>query len=52
MLLSDDGLRLIKSFEGYHRKLKDGSCIAYRCPAGGNETRPRNVNVMWCIATL
>ncbi|MGD9724718.1 MAG: lysozyme [Pirellulales bacterium] len=34
MKLSDEGLRLIKSFEGYHTKLKDGSCIAYRCPAG------------------
>lgn len=34
MQLSDEGLRLIKSFEGYHRKLKDGSCTAYRCPAG------------------
>lgn len=34
MKLSDEGLRLIKSFEGYHTKLKDGSCAAYLCPAG------------------
>jgi len=34
MQLSDEGVRLIKSFEGYHRKLKDGRCLAYRCPAG------------------
>jgi lysozyme len=33
MKLSEDGLRLIKSFEGYHRKLPDGRCVAYRCPA-------------------
>jgi len=31
--LSAEGLRLIKSFEGYHTKLKDGRCTAYRCPA-------------------
>lgn len=34
MKLSDNGVRLIKRFEGYHRKLPDGGCIAYRCPAG------------------
>lgn len=34
MKLSDEGLRLIKSFEGYHTRLKDGSCTAYLCPAG------------------
>lgn len=34
MKLSDNGIRLIKRFEGYHRKLPDGGCIAYRCPAG------------------
>lgn len=32
--LSAEGLRLIKSFEGYHTKLPDGRCTAYRCPAG------------------
>lgn len=32
--LSQSGLDLIKSFEGYHRALPDGRCIAYRCPAG------------------
>ena len=33
MQISDEGLRLIKSFEGYHTRLKDGSCTAYLCPA-------------------
>lgn len=33
MKISDEGLRLIKSFEGYHTRLKDGSCAAYLCPA-------------------
>ena len=34
MKLSEEGLRLICSFEGYHTKQEDGSCKAYRCPAG------------------
>lgn len=34
MKLSSEGLRLVKSFEGYHTKLPDGGCKAYRCPAG------------------
>ena len=34
MKLSDEGLRLIKSFEGYHEAREDGSCEAYQCPAG------------------
>lgn len=34
MNISDEGLRLIKSFEGYHTRQKDGSCAAYLCPAG------------------
>ena len=34
MNISDEGLRLICSFEGYHTHLKDGSCAAYLCPAG------------------
>ena len=33
MKISDEGLRLVKSFEGYHTRLKDGSCAAYLCPA-------------------
>jgi lysozyme len=32
--LSDAGVDLIKGFEGYHRSLPDGRCIAYKCPAG------------------
>jgi GH24 family phage-related lysozyme (muramidase) len=31
MKLSEVGLRLITSFEGYHRKLADGSAAAYLC---------------------
>lgn len=34
MKLSDRGLAMIREFEGYHRRLPDGNCIAYRCPAG------------------
>lgn len=33
MHISDEGLRLIKSFEGYYTKQPDGSCVAYLCPA-------------------
>lgn len=33
MQISDEGLRLVKSFEGFHTRLKDGSCAAYLCPA-------------------
>lgn len=32
--LSDAGLDLIREFEGYHRALPNGDCIAYKCPAG------------------
>ncbi len=34
MKLSEEGFRLIRSFEGFHTKLKNGKCKAYRCPAG------------------
>ena len=34
MKLSDDGKRLIYSFEGLHTLLKDGRYAAYLCPAG------------------
>lgn len=34
MKLSKKGLDLICSFEGYLKKQPDGSCKAYRCPAG------------------
>lgn len=34
MKLSENGLRLIKSFEGYHTRTSDGGCHAYKCPAG------------------
>jgi len=32
--ISDAGLDFIKGFEGYHRALPNGDCVAYRCPAG------------------
>jgi len=34
MNVSQNGLDLIKDFEGYHRKLADGRCTTYYCPAG------------------
>jgi lysozyme len=34
MMLSDDGLRFIAGFEGYHESLPDGRCRAYRCVVG------------------
>lgn len=34
MRISDKGLDLIKAQEGYHTRQEDGSCKAYRCPAG------------------
>lgn len=34
MELSAEGYRLVKNFEGYHRELPDGGCVAYRCPSG------------------
>ena len=34
MKLSDQGLDLIKEFEGYLTKQSDGSCKAYQCQAG------------------
>ncbi len=35
MRMSQRGLdELIKAYEGYHAEQKDGSCKAYRCPAG------------------
>lgn len=33
MNISEEGLRLIKSFEGYHTRLQNGDCAAYLCPA-------------------
>lgn len=34
MKISNTGLEMIKDFEGYHAKLPNGDCRAYRCPAG------------------
>ena len=34
MEISQKGLELITSFEGYHRKLPNGDCTTYYCPAG------------------
>lgn len=34
MNISEEGLDLIKELEGYHERQPDGTCKAYRCPAG------------------
>lgn len=34
MYISQSGIDFIKSFEGYHRRLPDGNCTTYYCPAG------------------
>ncbi len=34
MKISDEGIRLIKSFEGFHTRLPDGSCTAYQTYLG------------------
>jgi GH24 family phage-related lysozyme (muramidase) len=34
MKISAAGVELIRSFEGYHRKLPNGDCTTYLCPAG------------------
>jgi lysozyme len=33
MKLSQAGIDFVKSFEGYHRRLPNGDCVAYLCPA-------------------
>lgn len=33
MKISDAGIKIIKDFEGYHKKLPDGRCTTYYCPA-------------------
>lgn len=33
MKISDNGIRLVKGFEGYHRRLPNGDCTTYYCPA-------------------
>jgi lysozyme len=37
MNISDEGVRLIKSFEGYHKKLANGDCTAYQTYLGGGK---------------
>lgn len=34
MNISQAGIDLIKSYEGYHRALPNGDCTTYYCPAG------------------
>lgn len=36
MQASENCYALIKEFEGYHKKLADGRCTTYKCPAGVN----------------
>lgn len=40
MHLSDNGLKFISSFEGYHEALPDGRCRAYRCVVGHKNGKP------------
>ncbi len=40
MNISDTGLRLIKSFEGYHKALPDGRCAAYQDVFNGVKDKP------------
>lgn len=52
MKLSSGGLDLICQFEGYHKSLPDGRCIAYRCPAnvltiGWGCTEGVKENMIW-----
>jgi lysozyme len=37
MKTSEEGIRLNKSFEGYHRKLANGDCTAYQTNLGGGK---------------
>lgn len=37
MKISDEGLRLNKSFEGFHKKLANGDCTAYQTYLGGGK---------------
>jgi lysozyme len=37
MNISSEGIRLIKSFEGYHKKLENGDCTAYQTYLGGGK---------------
>ena len=37
MKISDEGLRLNKGFEGYHKKLENGDCTAYQTPLGNGK---------------
>lgn len=34
MKLSKNGINLVREFEGYHKKLPNGDCTTYYCPAG------------------
>ena len=37
MKISEDGVRLICSFEGYHKKLSNGDCTAYQTYLGNGK---------------
>jgi len=55
MNISTAGLDLIKDFEGYHRKLPNGDCVAYRCPAnvltiGWGCTEGVREGMVWTVA--
>jgi lysozyme len=45
MKISDDGLRLIKSFEGYQKRLANGDCTAYQDTFRNKKTGNAHVDV-------
>lgn len=47
--LSKTGLQLIQSFEGYHTRLKDGSCQAYLDTLVRRELRSKGYAGLWTI---
>lgn len=55
MKISREGLELVKSFEGYHKKLPNGDCAAYLCPAGvatlgWGATEGVKLGMVWTVA--
>lgn len=49
MMLSNDGLRFIAGFEGYHEALPDGRCRAYRCVVGKDKKGRPIYDGKWTI---
>lgn len=49
MKLGQKGIDLIKEFEGYHKALKDGSCVAYLDTLVRKELRSPGYKGLWTI---